>query len=320
MTCSDTCNKKTRESLLKIGETAVEAMLYEAAATPKPGLVDRNNSGAHADMDFFTFMSSVSALRFIFDEMAEAGFNAALAALKDKKDNKPDIILPELRKIGLKAEKLMLNSTHGVNTHRGEIFSLGLLSGCAGWLIGENKYQGEDFNNKINKILDIIALVCKGLCDRDFANIENKLKNKIKLNHGESVYLKYGCTGIRGEAESGYLTVKNISLPVFKDLINKNFSVNDALVTTLINLIANTNDTNILARHDMQTLEYSRNYAAKVLDFINFEIKKHGALTPLAKRKIELMDEDFIKKNISPGGCSDLLAVTYFLFKLENKN
>ena len=62
-----------RQRLSMIGALAVEAMLYEVSATPKPGLVDRSNSGAHHDMDFFTFMSSAAALRGYFDECAAIG-------------------------------------------------------------------------------------------------------------------------------------------------------------------------------------------------------------------------------------------------------
>jgi triphosphoribosyl-dephospho-CoA synthetase len=35
--------------------------------------------------------------------------------------------------------------------------------------------------------------------------------------------------------------------------------------------------------------------------------------------EIEALDEEFIKRNLSPGGCADLLAATYFLHKLEKK-
>ena len=41
---------------------ACQALLYEAAVTPKPGLVDRANNGSHRDMDFFTFQASAAAL------------------------------------------------------------------------------------------------------------------------------------------------------------------------------------------------------------------------------------------------------------------
>ena len=49
----------------RVGRLAVEAILVEVSVTPKPGLVDRNNSGAHKDMDFFTFMKSAASLHSI---------------------------------------------------------------------------------------------------------------------------------------------------------------------------------------------------------------------------------------------------------------
>jgi triphosphoribosyl-dephospho-CoA synthetase len=47
-----------------------------AAVTPKPGMVDRANNGAHADMDFFTFIDSVVALLPWFSNCALAGFDS----------------------------------------------------------------------------------------------------------------------------------------------------------------------------------------------------------------------------------------------------
>lgn len=46
---------------------AVRALLYEVNTTPKPGLVDRRNSGSHTDMDSFTFMSSAASLYPYFE-------------------------------------------------------------------------------------------------------------------------------------------------------------------------------------------------------------------------------------------------------------
>ena len=34
---------------------------------------------------------------------------------------------------------------------------------------------------------------------------------------------------------------------------------------------------------------------------------------------VESMDDAFIAKNLSPGGCADLLAVTYFLYALTHE-
>ena len=38
-----------------VSNIAIKSILFEVSASPKPGLVDRYNSGAHKDMDFFTF-------------------------------------------------------------------------------------------------------------------------------------------------------------------------------------------------------------------------------------------------------------------------
>ena len=268
-------------------------MLCEVAATPKPGLVDRVNCGAHRDMDFFTFMASAAALHSAFDDMTQAGYSARGAS-------SPCAVWPALRAAGREAEARMFEATHGVNTHKGEIFSLGLLCGCAGWLAG----QGEALSAE--NLTALAAEMCRGLCERELA----PLREGEDQTKGEQMYLRYGCTGIRGEAESGFRTVREISLPVFRELMAGGTSVNDALVQTLLHLIAGTADTNILSRHDMETAEYARARARGVIDL-------GGVLTAEGRAGTEVMDRDFIARNISPGGCSDLLAVTYFLFRME---
>ena len=106
--------------------------------------------------------------------------------------------------------------------------------------------------------------------------------------------------------------MKDISLPVFEDLISKNININDALVQTLLYLISETTDTNIISRHDVKTAEYAKNYAKKVI--------AHGGIFTNEGRNLILeMDNDFNEKYISPGGCCDLLAVTYFLYYIPSK-
>ncbi|MCR4817619.1 MAG: triphosphoribosyl-dephospho-CoA synthase CitG [Fretibacterium sp.] len=293
--------------LHKIASLALEAMLCEVSATPKPGLVDRFNCGAHRDMDFFTFMASAAALHSTFDDMTSAGYSASLS---------PPTMWPELRRAGREAESLMFEATHGVNTHKGEIFSLGLLCGCAGWLAGREEVLSAE------KLTALAAEMCRGLCERELV----RLRKGEARTKGEQMFLRYGCTGIRGEAESGFRTVMEVSLPVFRELMieaqgdrdpmsppaprAERVSLNDALVQTLLHLIAGTADTNILSRHNMETAEYARGRAREVLAL-------GGFLTAEGRLATEAMDRDFIARNISPGGCSDLLAVTYFLFRIE---
>lgn len=148
--------------------------------------------------------------------------------------------------------------------------------------------------------------MCKGICEKEYADLDKK----TELTKGERMYLEYGCTGVRGEVEYGYQTVKQYSLPCYSKLRREEVSANDALVQTLLHLIANTYDTNILSRHDMETMKYCKEYAEKVLCL-------GGILTERGRAKLIKMDDDFIEKYISPGGCADLLAVTHFIYSLE---
>ena len=89
-----------------------------------------------------------------------------------------------------------------------------------------------------------------------------------------------------------------------------NLPLNDVLVQVLLHLMTNTEDSNILGRHDFGTLNYVKKAAQGALD-------AGGMFTEQGKAKIIEMDELFINKNISPGGSADLLAVTVMLYLLE---
>ncbi len=97
---------------------ATKAVLYEVSVSPKPGLVDRHTNGAHTDMDFFTFMASSSALSKGFMDIAK---------LSNNYEGEASRLLTLLRPIGIEMEAAMFASTNKVNTHKGIIFSLGIL-------------------------------------------------------------------------------------------------------------------------------------------------------------------------------------------------
>ena len=132
----------------RIASYAVEALLVEAAATPKPGLVDRANNGAHGDMDFFTFQKSAAALAPYFTEFVRAGAGEGRSL---------HTLLSELRPIGRAAESAMYARTGGVNTHKGAIFSFGVLLGAAGWISVHGKPLMAD------AVLNAVRIVCAGL-------------------------------------------------------------------------------------------------------------------------------------------------------------
>jgi triphosphoribosyl-dephospho-CoA synthase len=274
-----------------ISQKALRALLYEVSASPKPGLVDRFNQGAHTDMDFFTFIDSSSALSIYFTYCVAEGVKYS--------GKNPEELFQTLRGLGINAEKAMFEATDGVNTHKGLIFSLGVICAAASCTIIEKESEGVE----IEMICEKVSLMTQGLCLRELTFM-NKSEG---LTYGEKLFLKYGLRGIRREVESGFATVRNYSLPVLRELKSlKSFHINDILVQVLLHLMAVNEDTNIVARHDLKTLEYVQRYAQQVLDL-------GGMLTPKGMEMVFEMDKEFIRRNISPGGSADLLAVTVML-------
>lgn len=277
-----------------IDRLAVDALMQEVRATPKPGLVDMANTGAHRDMDFTTFEKSAHALRGYFGQC----FLAGNATRKLPHEN----TLPRLQQLGKAAEAKMLAATGGVNTHKGAVFSLGVLCGALG-----RRWEQEGACCEA-AIRAEAGSLCKGLTRAAFDNAHSK--PPALLTKGERMYLAYGMTGARGEAESGFATVGNISLPIFAALMERDVPLNDALVETLLHLIAHTVDTNIASRHNLHTAAYARRAAQDC-------VGQGGLLADGGLERVRALDGCFIQRNISPGGSADLLAVTYFLYHLK---
>lgn len=278
----------------QIGTAAIEAMLMEAACTPAPGLVDRYNSGAHQDMDFFSFLQSSSAI-------GPAMYRCAFAAWRH--DSGPAELLPVLRLIGADAEAAMLAATGGVNTQKGLIFLLGVVAAATALVwrkTGEKPGCGQ--------VLTMAAAICQGIVAREMAGLKHKLPDR-KLTAGERLYMKHGITGIRGEIEGGLSIISEIGLPLLRQALTAGLSVNDALVHTLLGLMTQAEDTTIMNRHDLATLAEVKAIARKI-------IQTGGMLTSEGRMHISRLDHHFSReRNISPGGSADLLAVTYFLHK-----
>lgn len=282
------------EFCIYISKLVTKSMLYEVSTSPKPGLVDRNNPGAHKDMDFYTFLDSSIALIDYFYKCTMAGIEFL--------EEDYTLLLKKIRPIGVEAENNMFSATGGINTHKGLVFSLGIISSVAGVLF--KKTGRIYFDSK--EISDITKLVSKGITEE----LEH-LDLKEKLTYGENLYKKYGVKGIRGEVEEGFKTVLLYSLPTLKDFIKNGNHINDILVQVLMHLMANTEDSNVLGRHDLEVLELVKNKARTALS--------HGGyFTTHGKLYIQEMDKYFIGKNISPGGSADLLAITIILYMLEN--
>ena len=291
----DALQNKTREILREakqwlaeyIAANAYFALNQEVRTTPKPGLVDKNNQGSHKDMGLRHFFASANALRPYFYEFAAKGLNSSQWSPKETFNS--------IRAIGIEAEKAMFTATGGVNTHKGAIFSMGLLCAAAG-RIPPHLWSAET-------LLDSCAEMTAGIVAEDFSAItEANAKTS-----GELLYAKYGITGVRGQAEAGFPAVRNIGLPVFKSAIKDGLTINHAGSIALLHLIANTDDTNLIHRSNRERQMEIRNELHRLLE---------DAPYPQLD-VIEELDHKFIEENLSPGGSADLLALTYFLANIE---
>lgn len=268
-----------------IGNKAVYALICEVYATPKPGLVDRNNTGSHTDMDLRMFVASAEALFPYFTACARIGM--------ETKHWSPTETFGLLRAEGLAAEPVMYAQTNGANTHKGAIFTMGLLCGAA----------GRTESSEPERLLAEVRAMTAGLCDRDFAGVH--VENAVTA--GQKLYVQYGITGVRGQAEAGYPALLHVGLPVLEQGLADGLDLNDAGCAALLHLLCAVTDTNIIARSDMDTAKAMTDKIAAIL-----------LETPYPdKAVIEALDGEFIEKNLSPGGAADLLAATYFLYFLK---
>ncbi len=255
-----------------IASLAYQALVQEVCTTPKPGLVDEENNGSHKDMDLPLFLKSAATLRIYFYEAARCADFASL------------------RKKGIAAEKAMLSATNGVNTHKGAIFTMGLLC-CAA---GKGKAD----------ILRECALMTRGIVEADLGG----LTEETAQTAGARLYVKHRITGIRGQAEKGFPALRYVGLPVLKNGLAAGLTLNDAGCAALLHILCAVEDTNLIARSDLNTARQITGQVAALLEDTPYP----------ARQVLEALDRQFVEKNLSIGGSADLLAATYFLHFLEN--
>lgn len=258
----------------RVGELAQRALLTEAITTPKPGLVDCENSGAHRDMALPQFVNSACALRPYFEDCVRMGLQQL----------GPDA----LQRRGLQAEHEM-QSAAGVNTHKGAIFALGILCYAAG-----RHGEGADTEK-----------LCAAAAELGSWYLAKIKENNPMETGGEKQLAAYGLPGARGTAADGFQVVRTYALPAFRKALALGKSLNDAGVCALLTLISRVQDSNILRRGGKHAL-----------DFAMAEVEKLTAQDG-GNLAVRALNDVFVEKNISPGGSADLLAVTYFLYWME---
>ncbi|MBQ3080721.1 MAG: triphosphoribosyl-dephospho-CoA synthase [Clostridia bacterium] len=271
---------------LFIEKSAFDALAFEISITPKPGLVDLRSLGAHNDMSAKLLMKSARAISPYIANAFDIGRKGAHADARR--------VFERLRENGKAAESEMLASTNGINTHKGAIFALSILA-CA--------------YGRICKAHPSIEEICKeaGLLSRDTLSEElNDIRNRPPKTHGERAVCQ-NILGARGEALSGYRGITRIALPAFKEALSMKLNENDAGVYALLRLISETQDTCLYARGGEEGMEYAMEKARRAL-------QKKDRLIFEAKR----LDRLFKSRNLSPGGCADLISAAKFLMNIVN--
>ena len=276
---------ETREDIsYRISQEALNAMISEVSAMPSFGLVSPATMGSHKDMDYYTFLKSSFAITPYIREMIKVGYSY----------KRLEEIFKDIRKIGVECEKEMFKATEGVNTHKGMIFLMGIISSVVGKVLYDNKtfeYIQEYMKEMVKDILD------------DFKKIDT---NK-PMTHGEKLYINDGFTGIRGEIKEGLTVIFNDVLPKYELSALKN---NDLNVQILLELMSKVEDSTIVHRHNINTLKNVKKDAKEIL-------KLGGMKTEEGRKEAFLLEKRYIEEYISPGGSADLLAIIIFLRKVK---
>lgn len=271
--------QKEKTVIYKLSALAQQAILSEISLTPKPGLVDKLNNGSHADMNYQTFIDSTAAIAPWFGELVREGLSFG--------DNDPVNALPIIRNIGLRMESSMYEATGNINTQKGIIFLMGLsLFACGNLFSRTDRFNAGNFRC-------IVGNICRGIVQRELAGTNHGLKS-----HGEKIFGKYGFSGARGEAESGFevVFVQGLTRLAAADRLN-----DEVLTNSFLSIASVNHDTNILYRRGPEVLTHFQYLCKKAME--NPGIDHYQKVIDFCR-----------SENISPGGSADLLAVTIFVW------
>lgn len=330
-----------------IAHLATQALQAELDTTPKPGLVDKDNNGAHRDMDHALMQLSINTLHPYFVRLALLGFADTLPSHT------------AIRDTGIEAEKAMLAATNGVNTHKGALFSMGLAVVAAAYeekKAAANKEEREEERKKEEKgkergkeeredsqvplkSLESLAPIepLESLAPLEspappatlspLSSLQLTIKSLAASfpdtsgTHGSKAkQLSNGTTTIKGaldNAREGYEKLFAEWLPFYNERRKSNDA--HALHKTLLRIMCDLDDTNVIYRTDFATAEEVKQEARALLD--NFaeayaaESKEKCASAELLALKD--MDHRYTARNISPGGAADMLSLTVFIGSIQ---
>jgi triphosphoribosyl-dephospho-CoA synthase len=256
---------------------ATEALIEEARLSPKPGLVDSRGSGAHDDLSLPLMLASAHSLTPTFHALGLLGWERQADA----------VLRREIGRLGRVGEQQMMAVTHGVNTHRGAIWALGLLVSALAMLRGQGSAA------------DVVAKAAAvALLPDDHM--------PITFSKGQRASRRYRVPGAKEEAQHGFPHVIQLGLPQLRLSRQRGASESEARLDALLAIMTHLPDTCVLSRGGMPALEAMHQRAAQVLD-------AGGVMTERGKMILQELDQLMLALHVSPGGAADLLSATLFL-------
>jgi triphosphoribosyl-dephospho-CoA synthase len=264
-----------------LARLASQALIQEAELTPKPGLVDRRGAGAHHDLSLDLMIVSARVLEPYFEKMAQAA----------KLETSRNSLRTRLGRLGRDAETAMLKASRGVNTHRGAIWTLGLLIAGA----------------SMNEAPDEIT-VCRDA--GHLARLPDAFAGH-QQSHGEEVFHRYGARGARGEAMDGFPHVLKIGIPALRKARAAKYTETTARIDALLAIMSSLVDTCLLHRGGLPALVTVQQGARRVGEL-------GGSSTYSGGIEFEKLERSLLRLCLSPGGSADVLAATLFLDQIHS--
>lgn len=267
---------------MMVAKLAIRGLYHEMKLDHKPGLVSPSDNGSHLDMTVKTLMKSIFSLRHYFLAISQAGFNGAS--------------FETLKALGIEAEKKMLLTTKGINTHRGAIFALGLLSAAISFALS----SGLELTSETIKSTLLSKWGESLLLHAQKANQKGN-----QNSNGSKAQSLYGIPGAKMEAANGFPAIFEIALPIFQKTI-KQRDFTCARIDALFALMAYVEDTNVYHRGGKMGADFVKQSAKSFRE-------KGGTEQSDFALHLKEIHQAFVKRDLSPGGSADLLAATIFV-------
>lgn len=285
----------------EVARLAVRSLYAELSLYPKPGLVSLVDNGSHDDMDATTFMRSLFSLRHYFKKICLAGLNDAPFA--------------QLKQLGMAAETAMLKATRGINTHRGAIFSLGLLCATA----GRARAQGTPMTPAALRAAMLIRwgeeLATHAVSEAAATTANTPAAAALppatatSLSNGLRVAQRYAASGAREEGALGLPSVFDIGVPALMASHARGADTTMARVDTLFALMAYISDSNVYHRAGPQGAQTVRTRAQRFIDL-------GGTANADWRAEALVSHRLFVEQRLSPGGAADLLAASCLVLSI----